>query len=115
MHSVRPRCKSDVEPIVDQNACSGAVHGRYTRRHQTHQRSPVEIAFADLHQVNAFARRVFDARNQRLITVRPEQPAVGNQTKNRLQVERLAAETLQRSGFGVGLAREKNGYELADS
>jgi len=82
---VRPRCKSHVESVVDDNACAGAAHGLDTRRHQLRQQCATEVAFAHLNEMNAFARRKRNARHERIDAAGAEPPAIGDQTNDRIQ------------------------------
>jgi hypothetical protein len=85
VHAVRSRRKSNVESVVDDNPRTGAAHGLHTRRHQLRQQSSIEVTFPHLYEMNAFARRERNARHERIDAADAEPPAIGDQTKDRIQ------------------------------
>ena len=82
MDAVRVRSKRDVEPVVDHDARPRSTHRVDARGYETCQRGAVEIALADLHEVDTRARRRTHAIDERDFPRRSITMAIGDQTEN---------------------------------
>ena len=85
MDTVRRGGERHIEPIVDDDAGTRTADGVDTGGNKARQRSAVEVAFTDLHEVHTSARRCTDAAHQRVFPRRAEPTSIGDETEDRAQ------------------------------
>jgi hypothetical protein len=67
MYTVGPGCHGHVDAIVDENARAGMPGCVEAARHQTHERTAIEVAFPYLHEIDAGPRRGRDRSDQGIL------------------------------------------------
>ncbi len=85
MDAMRTRRERHIESIVDQHACAGAANRVDTGRHQTRQRTTIEIALTNLNEVHALRCHGTYPSGQRVFPRRAKPSAIGHQAQDGAQ------------------------------
>ena len=118
MHAVRTGRERHVKPIVHDHSRARAAHSINTAHDQTHERTAVQVAFANLHEVNAGERGGVYTTHQRLLPRDAEPTAIRHQTEDGTQRLTLFFHLFGAAkcqGSHLGLADEEHGNQLREA
>jgi hypothetical protein len=96
VHAVRTGGQRDVEPIVDEHTCACPACGVETTRDETGECASIEIALADLNEIDAGSGRGADRGDERIVASLAEAPPIGDHADNRAHGRGSVSSTLLR-------------------